>query len=699
SGCGDASQTLLRCDIDDDNSLYYKLTETPYDMDIGIESSEYHIAETQYGKPVLTGVRVEFDYIDDKTFDIDIYVDDELHSTHTNLEVGRDVTIPIAPVIGEQLSYEIKNCGATVRGVKWLVYNLPLRIYSLLETELIEDIIVIGQYVFVSYNETTVVYATANGQAEIMATVVGKLMKFPAQEEGDVYFAVSKDGMIYAYHLSREGIIPVYELEGIKAVVSTEQGIGIVLSVFNGTSVSTYKLVSGNVIYLGIIESTLLSTVTNVGTYRKGDTVSVAIQTTDPLKYQTTNNIPNLDHVLKPYELESSEFIFPYINGRYLLFGVKINFDKAPLVNDPHNSFDINVYANDELHYVSTNHDVDAEVVIRFSAVPVGYAKFRIANCYQHIRSIKWLAYKLPFINETIVNTGNEEIVVDPDLLLYEDVVVGDYETQKYRLTIIGKATEPVEIDPQNENFSLSLSEHGVYSPTLTVQPKDGVIDKDIYVKWSPLDSGLIATHIKNTYKSLLAYVTCVASAIEVIEEGELKIFNALAAPGENITINVVWSTNKPSRSKTWWMCEETGITEWVEDTESFDYTKYHTATISGLPIDALINIRIVCEIDNPYEFAEEIIEIKQRTTNHIEPNDVDGLSSNYSGVEIYTPAYIKTKRPTLTLTTSIDFGSSMDVDGLSAVYVSAEIIEPDTAATMFDSAISTDVLTELEPE
>ena len=508
AGCGDASQTLLKCDIDDNNSLYYKLTETPYNMDISIESSEYHIAETQRGKPVLTGVRVEFDYINDKTFDIDIYVDDELYSTHTNLGVGRDVTIPIVPVIGEQLRYEIKNCSATVRGVKWLVYNLPLRIYDLLETELVEDIIVIGQYVFVSYNETTVVYATANGQAEIVATVVGKLMKFPAQEEGDVYFAVSKDGMIYAYYLSREGIIPVYELEGIKAVVSTEQGIGIVLSVFNGTSVSTYRLVSGNVIYLGIIESNPISTVTNVGTYRKGDTASVAIQTTDLLS-QKTNNILNLDHALKPYEIESSEFIFPYINGRYLLYGVKINFDKAPLVNDPHNSFDITVCANDELHYVSTNHEVEAEVVIRFSAVPVGYAKFRIANCYQHIRSVKWLAYKLPFINETIVNTGKEEIVLYPDHLLYEDIVFGSYQIQKYRLAIKGRATGPVVIDPQNENISLSLREHGAYSPTLTVQPKDGVIDKDIYVKWTRLDNGMMATRIKNTYKSQTAYVTC----------------------------------------------------------------------------------------------------------------------------------------------------------------------------------------------
>ena len=57
AGCGDAGQTLLKCDIDDNNSLYYKLTETPYNMDISIESSEYHIAETQYGKPVLTGVK------------------------------------------------------------------------------------------------------------------------------------------------------------------------------------------------------------------------------------------------------------------------------------------------------------------------------------------------------------------------------------------------------------------------------------------------------------------------------------------------------------------------------------------------------------------------------------------------------------------------------------------------------------------
>lgn len=408
AGCGDASQTLLRCDIDEDNSLYYKLTETPYDMDIDIESSEYHIAETQYGKPVLTGVRVEFDYEDNKTFDIDIYVDDELHSTHTNLEVGRDVTIPIVPVIGEQLSYEIKNCSATVRGVKWLVYNLPLRIYDLLETELVEDIIVIGQYVFVSYNETTVVYATANGQAEIMATVVGKLMKFPAQEEGDVYFAVSKDGMIYAYHLSREGIIPVYELEGIKAVVSTEQGIGVILSILREDIVTSYRLTNGNVIYLGKIESTPLSVVTNIGTYREGDTVSVAVQTSDPFEYTLTNNILSLNTSVSGIELESSEFIFPYINGRYMLFGLKISFDKASTIVGLHNTFDLAVYANDSLHYEETNVTIDAESVIRFQAVPVGYAKFRIANCYQHIRSVKWLAYKLPFINETIVNTGNE---------------------------------------------------------------------------------------------------------------------------------------------------------------------------------------------------------------------------------------------------------------------------------------------------
>jgi hypothetical protein len=64
-------------------------------------------------------------------------------------------------------------------------------------------------------------------------------------------------------------------------------------------------------------------------------------------------------------------------------------------------------------------------------------------------------------------------------------------------------------IDPQNEHISLSLREHGAYSPTLTVQPKDGVIDKDIYVKWTRVDDGMMATRIKNTYKSQTAYVTC----------------------------------------------------------------------------------------------------------------------------------------------------------------------------------------------
>lgn len=445
AGCGDASQTLLRCDIDDNNSLYYKLTETPYDMDIDIESSEYHIAETQYGKPVLTGVRVEFDYINDKTFDIDIYVDDELYSTHTNIEVGRDVTIPIVPVIGEQLSYKIKNCSATVRGVKWLVYNLPLRIYNLLETELVEDIIVIGQYVFVSYNETTVVYATANGQAEIVATVVGKLMKFPAQEEGDVYFAVSKGGMIYAYHLSREGIIPVYELEGIKAVVSTEQGIGVILSILGEDIVTSYRLTKGNVIYLGKKESTPLSIITNIGTYREGDTVSVAVQTTDLLS-QKTNNILNLDHALKPYEIESSDFVFPYREGRYMLFGLKIVFDKAPEIKKGHNSYDLSVYANDELYYVSTNHDVEAEVVIRFPAIPVGYARYKIGSCYQHIREVKWLAYRLPFINEMMFNKG--QLIVDHG----EEVNVLDEDAVKElyaRIDSIAESILPITEDIQ----------------------------------------------------------------------------------------------------------------------------------------------------------------------------------------------------------------------------------------------------------
>lgn len=513
SGCGDAAQTLIVCTPATGYSLYYSLAETPYDMDIDIESSEYHIAETQYGKPVLTGVRVEFDYEDNKTFDIDIYVDDELHSTHTNLEVGRDVTIPIVPVIGEQLSYEIKNCGATVRGVKWLVYNLPLRIYNLLETELVEDIIVIGQYVFVSYNETTVVYATANGQAEIMATVVGKLMKFPAQEEGDVYFAVSKDGMIYAYYLSREGIIPVYELEGIKAVVSTEQGIGIILSVLGDDIVTSYRLTNGNVIYLGKTESTPLSIITNIGTYREGDTVSVAVRTSDPFGYTLTNNILSLNTSVSGIELESSEFIFPYRDGRYMLFGLKIVFDKVPEIKEDHNSFDLSVYANDKLHYVSNNNDVEAEVVIRFPAIPVGYARYKIGSCYQHIRAVKWLAYRLPFINEAMFNKG--KLIVEPDLLFYEDVVVGGYEIKSYRLAVIGKATEPVVIDPKNKNFSLSLSEHGAYTPRLSVAPSNGVIDTRVYVKCAPIVSGFIETRIINSYKGLRAYVNCIAWAIE----------------------------------------------------------------------------------------------------------------------------------------------------------------------------------------
>ena len=75
---------------------------------------------------------------------------------------------------------------------------------------------------------------------------------------------------------------------------------------------------------------------------------------------------------------------------------------------------------------------------------------------------------------------------------------------------LLKQTTGPVVIDPQNENISLSLREHGAYSPTLTVQLKTGN-DKDIYVKWTRLDNGMMATRIKNTYKLQTAYVTCVS--------------------------------------------------------------------------------------------------------------------------------------------------------------------------------------------
>lgn len=686
-------------------------------IDIGDGLEEYELTSSEFVFPkladggyLLSGVRLIFDIDPDEytpthnTFNFSVKINDEIEYEIEDASVAASKTLLFDACPATYASYTISKCLVPLRGVKWLVYNLPLRIYDLLETELVEDIIVIGQYVFVSYNETTVVYATANGQAEIMATVVGKLMKFPAQEEGDIYFAVSKDGMVYAYYLSREGIIPVYELEGIKAVVSTEQGIGIILSVLGDDIVTSYRLTNGNVIYLGKVESTPLSIITNIGTYRKGDTVSVAVQTTDPMRYSTENHALFLNDDLSSYEIESSDFVFPYRDGRYMLFGLKIVFDKAPKIKEGHNSFDITVYANDELHYVSTNHDVDAEVVIRFSAVPVGYAKFRIANCYQHIRSVKWLAYKLPFINETIVNTGvntgNEELIVEPDLLLYDDVVVGDYEIKSYRLAVIGKATEPVVIDPQNENFSLSLREHGAYTPTLSVAPSDGVIDTTVYVKFAPIVSGLIATRIINSYKGLRAYVTCVASAIETIEEGELKIFNALAAPGDNITVDIVWSTNKPSRSKTWWRCEDAGFVDWQPETNSSEYTKYHSAKMNGLPIDALISIKILCEIDTPYEYVEEIIDVEQNTTNYIEPTDVDSLSSVYAGMSLHTPTYTPNNKRALPLVTEIVFDPIIDVDGMSCAYVSNEIIDLDTNLYVFDSALVTTVdEAELVPE
>ena len=120
----------------------------------------------------------------------------------------------------------------------------------------------------------------------------------------------------------------------------------------------------------------------------------------DPFEYTLTNNILSLNTSVSGIELESSEFIFPYINGRYMLFGLKISFDKANTIVGLHNTFDLAVYANDSLHYEETNVTIDAESVIRFQAVPVGYAKFIIKKCYRNIRSIKWLVYRLPFINE-----------------------------------------------------------------------------------------------------------------------------------------------------------------------------------------------------------------------------------------------------------------------------------------------------------
>jgi hypothetical protein len=221
-----------------------------------------------------------------------------------------------------------------------------------------------------------------------------------------------------------------------------------------------------------------------------------------------------------------------------------------------------------------------------------------------------------------------------------------------------------------------------------------------VYVKWAPIVSGLIATRIINSYKALRAYVTCVASAIETIEEGELKIFNALAAPGDNITVDVVWSTNKPSRSKTWWRCEEAGIVDWQPETNSSEYTKYHSARMNGLPIDALISIKILCEIDTPYEYAEEIIDVEQNTTNYIEPTDVDGLSSAYAGMVLHTPTCTPNNKRALPLVTEIEFYPTIDVDGMSPTYVNNEIIDLDTNLYVFDSALVTTVdEAELVPE
>lgn len=251
----------------------------------------------------------------------------------------------------------------------------------------------LGNIAFIGNEEQTSVWVNIENAVNKLATIKGELVEYPIQDLKAHVLATLSSGECTVCHLTEDGLIHVFRCTAGQASMSYDREGTPMLTTLDNNGVKIYDLSLG-----GIIDRSLVQEISaqSIHTLQKGKYPYTVIQS-EGVSYQAKPS----DEAVE-LEITSSDQLFRYLETQRLyLFGIKVVFDNSDSENNE--TFDCTIVINnDSSNAIEKTVKVESEVVIRFNSVVVGQARFTISDCKSPIRDIRWLAYPMPLIHETI---------------------------------------------------------------------------------------------------------------------------------------------------------------------------------------------------------------------------------------------------------------------------------------------------------
>lgn len=251
----------------------------------------------------------------------------------------------------------------------------------------------LGNIAFIGNEEQTSVWVNIENAVNKLATIKGELVEYPIQDLKAHVLATLSSGECTVCHLTEDGLIHVFRCIAEQASMSYNREGTPMLTTLDDNGVKIYDLSLG-----GIIDRSLVQEISaqSIHTLQKGKYPYTVIQS-EGVSYQAKPSDKAVE-----LEITSSDQLFRYLETQRLyLFGIKVVFDNSDSENNE--TFDCTIVINnDSSNAIEKTVKVESEVVIRFNSVVVGQARFTISDCKSPIRDIRWLAYPMPLIHETI---------------------------------------------------------------------------------------------------------------------------------------------------------------------------------------------------------------------------------------------------------------------------------------------------------
>jgi len=267
----------------------------------------------------------------------------------------------------------------------------------------------IAQYTIASDGYSTFVYMTDNNGTYCIGKVEGQCIYKPSICELGIVFSTLDSTTIRIFQITGTDIVPIKKIDESGAVAHQAfiPSIGdIVICTSLGVSknyIKIYKLSKYGIVQL-VASSTELTSISGLSVVElTSGAMIIFYKTIEDVEHQYVLITASTE---SEYDLESSEFYFPYEQGlRMVLMGIKLQFEDED--GNPEGgsqkTFDLTVTANGHTEvYSDTDIACGTEVVIKWNSVPVGSARYKIVNSSGILRNIKWLVYPLPLINETL---------------------------------------------------------------------------------------------------------------------------------------------------------------------------------------------------------------------------------------------------------------------------------------------------------